>query len=174
MIDLHAMPGSCNGFDNGGRNGTVAFGTGDTVADAKAVVQLIANKYAQKQYQDVVVAIQVMNEPLPYSINGDADVVEQYYKDAYGNVRVVSDTPVVIHDGFQQGTFWNDVLQAPGVQGVIVDHHEYQVFTPELIGLSPEVSLSPLTSCIAPNLTRREKATRPQSLQQLLVLRLQR
>ena len=65
VIDLHGAPGSQNGFDNSGQNGTVGWGEGNTIPDTRAVLQLIANKYAKTEYQDVVVAIQLLNEPQP-------------------------------------------------------------------------------------------------------------
>ena len=77
------------------------------------VIQLIANKYAQKEYQDVVVGIELLNEPLAESLPGGTNAVVQYYKDAYGNVRKISDTPCILSDAFQNGTFWNDVLTEP-------------------------------------------------------------
>ena len=146
IIDLHGGVGSQNGFDNSGHNGTVGFGTGSTVDDTLAVVQLIANKYAQKQYQDVVVGIELLNEPMAANVSGGPDTVVQFVNDGFGDVRSISDTPVVIHDGFQPGTFWNGVLVPPKAQDVIVDHHEYQVFTQEFIDMSAEVSIRPHTS----------------------------
>lgn len=138
-IDLHGAPGSQNGFDNSGHNGTVAWTTGTTVADTRSVIQLIANKYAKQEYQDVVVGLELLNEPLPSKLAGGTDAVLQYYKDGYGDVRVISDTPVIIQDAFQNGSFFDGTLVAPAAQGVVVDHHEYQVFTDALIALSPEV-----------------------------------
>ena len=138
-IDLHGAPGSQNGFDNSGHNGTVGWGTGSTVTDTLSVIQQIANKYAQDQYQDVVVAIEVLNEPLATSIAGGLDTVLGYYDNAYGDIRSISDTEVMVHDAFQTGTTFNDVLTTSG-GNVVIDHHEYQVFTEELINLSPDVS----------------------------------
>lgn len=105
-IDLHGAPGSQNGFDNSGHNGSVSWGDGYTVADTLAVIQLIANKYAQPSYQRVVTAIEVMNEPLIYEVGGGPATLFQYYKDAYGDVRVIGETPVILHDAFQNGTYW--------------------------------------------------------------------
>ena len=139
-IDLHGAPGSQNGYDNSGHNGSIGWGTGSTVSDTRSIIQQIANKYAQQEYQDCVVAIEVLNEPLATKISGGPDTVVQYYKDAYGDIRIVSDTPVILHDAFENGTFWDGTLTAPGSSNVIIDHHEYQVFTPELIDLSPDVS----------------------------------
>ena len=138
-IDLHGAPGSQNGFDNSGHNGTVGWGTGSTVANTLSVIQQIANKYAQDQYQDVVAAIEVLNEPLATSIAGGLDTVLGYYDNAYGDIRSISDTEVMVHDAFQTGTTFNDVLTSSG-GNVVIDHHEYQVFTEELINLSPDVS----------------------------------
>ena len=117
-IDLHGAPGSQNGFDNSGQRiltpDTPKWTTGDTVKQTLAVIQLIANKYAQPSYQDVVVAIELLNEPLASKLAGGTDAVVQYYNDAYGDVRQVSDSPVILHDAFQNGTFWNGVLTSPG------------------------------------------------------------
>jgi len=136
-IDLHGAPGSQNGYDNSGHNGTIGWSTGNTIPDTRAVLQKIANK---QEYQDVVVAIELLNEPLSPKIPQGVDSVVQYYKDTYGDVRAVSDTPVVLHDAFQTGTFWDGILTTPGANGVIIDHHEYQVFTDELVALSVNVN----------------------------------
>ncbi|KAL9132028.1 MAG: hypothetical protein Q9217_000156 [Psora testacea] len=139
LIDLHGGPGSQNGYDNSGHNGTIGWSaSGNSVADTRVVIQQIAAQYAQPSYQDVVVGIELLNEPLASKLAGGTDAVVQYYKGGYGDVRNISDTPVVVHDAFQQGTFWDGVLTTPDAQGVIIDHHEYQVFTEELIALSPE------------------------------------
>ena len=141
LLDLHGAPDSQNGYDNSGHNGTVGWtGSQESIEDTRAVIQKIANNYAQDTYQDVVAGIELLNEPLSSKLPGGTDALVQYYKDSYGDVRVVSDTPVVLHDAFQNGTFWNDVLPSSDAQGVIIDHHEYQVFTDELVALSPDVS----------------------------------
>ncbi len=117
----------------------MGWGTGSTVTDTLSVLQQIANKYAQDQYQDVVAAIEVLNEPLATSIAGGLDTVLGYYDNAYGDIRSISDTEVMLHDAFQTGTTFNNVLTSSG-GNVVIDHHEYQVFTEELINLSPDVS----------------------------------
>lgn len=144
-IDLHAAPGSQNGFDNSGHKGDVGWGKGSTVKDTLTVIQTIANKYAQRSYQDVVVAIELLNEPLASSIEGDGvGEVMQFYKDGFGEVRTVSDTPVVMHDAFVNSSTFDGTLSWPG-QDVLIDHHEYQVFTDALLDKSPQVRLAPIT-----------------------------
>ncbi len=118
----------------------MGWGEGSTVSDTRSVIQQIANKYAQTEYHDVVVAIETLNEPLATSISGGPDTVVQFDKDAYGDIMAVSDTEVMLHDAFQTGTFWNNILSGSDASNVVIDHHEYQVFTEKLIDLSPEVS----------------------------------
>ena len=148
IIDLHGAPGSQNGYDNSGHRlgqltqqsfvNAPTWTQGDTVKQTLSVIQKIADKYAQKEYQDVVVGIELLNEPNPSTLQGGTGAVVQYSKDAYGNVRTVSDTPTIIHDAFQTGSFWDGTLTPPGAQNVIIDHHEYQVFSTEQLQLSPQ------------------------------------
>lgn len=137
-IDLHGAPGSQNGFDNSGhRIATPGWQQGDTVAQTLAVLETITAKYAQPSYQDVVVAIELLNEPLSSELN--FDTLKQFYRDGYGQVRAVSDTTVMLHDGFVSPKTWNGFLSVSdnNSQNVAVDHHEYQVFTDDLVALQP-------------------------------------
>lgn len=97
--------------------------------------------------QDVVVAIQFLNEPFLRMI--DKDMVRQFYRDAFFNLREISDTPAMLHDGFLDPTWMNGFLtpQDNNAQGVIVDHHEYQIFG-DGVGLSVEEHLTLTLSLI--------------------------
>lgn len=108
-IDLHGAPGSQNGFDNSGHKvATPGWQQGDTVAQTLAVLETISTKYAQTQYQDVVVGVELLNEPLSSELNVDA--LKQFYRNGFGQVRAVSDTPVILHDGFEAPSAWNGFL----------------------------------------------------------------
>ncbi|KAL8740803.1 MAG: hypothetical protein Q9190_006529 [Brigantiaea leucoxantha] len=141
-IDLHGAPLSQNGYDNSGHlikePQTPGWTQGDSVDQTLSVLQLIANKYAQTSYQDVVIGIELLNEPLASNLTGGIDSVIQFYKDGYGDVRKISDTPVVLHDAFQVGSYFDNVLPPPQSTGVVIDHHEYQVFSDKLLQLSPQ------------------------------------
>ena len=147
-IDLHGAPGSQNGYDNSGHRlgqltqqsfvNAPTWTQGDTVDQTLNVIGKIAGKYAKQSYQDVVVGIELLNEPNPKTLQGGTDAVVQYSKDAYGRVRDVSNTHTIIHDAFQNGSFWDGTLLPPGAQNVIIDHHEYQVFSNEQLQLSPQ------------------------------------
>ncbi len=73
------------------------------------MLKQISDKYAKAEYQDVVVAIELLNEPLP-SGTLSVDTVRQFYRDGFGRVREVSDTPVVFHDAFRPVSEWNGFL----------------------------------------------------------------
>ncbi len=45
--------------------------------------------------QDVVIAIELLNEP--YLSKLDPNMVKNFYQDGYNNLRKISDTPAMIH-----------------------------------------------------------------------------
>lgn len=139
IIDLHGAPGSQNGFDNSGqRLDNPGWTSGNTVKQTLQVLNTIQQKYAQTKYQDVVVGIQLLNEPMISKL--DENTVLQFYRDGYGQTRAVSDTPVVLHDGFKNANTFNGFLTPSdnNAQHVAMDHHEYQVFDNGLIAMSPQ------------------------------------
>ena len=118
-VDLHGAPGSQNGFDNSGRrSSSVAFQQGDNVRRTLSVLRQISDRYAHQQ--DVVVAIELLNEPLGPRL--DIDSLRQFYRDGYGNVRVNSDTPVVMSDAFSPASAWKGFLtpQDGGSNGALI------------------------------------------------------
>ena len=92
--------------------------------------------------QDVVVAIQPVNEPFLAKVL--QDTVRQFYRDAYYNLREVSDTPIALHDGFSDPSWMNGFLtpRDDDAQGVIVDHHQYQIFGAGLVAMGVEQHLA--------------------------------
>lgn len=140
IIDLHGAPGSQNGYDNSGKRVTrPGWQQGDTVQQTLQVLKTISQKYAQTQYQDVVIGLELLNEPALYFDEINYDVTKQFYRDGYGQVRDVSDTPVILHDGFKAPNTWNGFLTPSdnNAQNVAMDHHEYQVFDSGLLAKSP-------------------------------------
>jgi len=141
IIDLHGAPGSQNGFDNSGqRMERPQWQNGDTIRQTLQVLKTISAKYAQTKYQDVIIGIQLLNEPALYFDNLSLDVTKQFYRDGYGQVRDTSDTPVILHDGFKAPSSWNGFLTPSdnNAQNVAIDHHDYQVFNVDLLRMSPQ------------------------------------
>ena len=103
--------------------------------------------------QDVVVAIQFLNEP--FLLKLDQNVVKQFYHDAYYNLRDISDTPAILHDGFENPSWLNGFLtkQDNDARNVIVDHHEYQIFDSRLNAMSVDQHVALACNSVRRNLT---------------------
>lgn len=72
-IDLHGAPGSQNGFDNSGWRDHLEWQNGNNVQLTVEVIRELANRYAGGGYNDVVTAIEVLNERVlfpPIDIGG--------------------------------------------------------------------------------------------------------
>ncbi|KAF2116131.1 glycoside hydrolase superfamily [Lophiotrema nucula] len=137
IIDLHGAPKSQNGFDHSGHKmGSPTWGQGDSIVQTHKVLKTLESKYAIASMQDVVIAIEVLNEPFLSKL--DLNMVKQFYRDSYNNLRKISDTPAMLHDGFWDPVWMNGFLTPSdnNAQNVIVDHHEYQVFDPNLVAMS--------------------------------------
>lgn len=132
-IDLHGTPGSQNGFDNSGYRDQIKWQSNDCYYYnlTYSVLGEIAKKYSAAQYDDVVIGIELVNEPLGPSLNKEQ--LLEYYNNGYSIVRDSGDVPVIIHDAFfQLDYYWDSVLNTeydPNVWDVIVDHHHYQIFS---------------------------------------------
>lgn len=138
-IDLHGAPLSQNGFDNSGqRTDTPQWTAQDSVPFTVGVIQQISQKYASSAYADVVVGIELLNEPLMSALPGGRSATQGYYQSGFSTVRQTGQTPVIFHDGFANPNSWNGFLTGQGSNGAIVDHHEYQVFSNGDVAMSPE------------------------------------
>jgi glucan 1,3-beta-glucosidase len=146
-IDLHGAPLSQNGFDNSGqRTSTPNWSTGDSIAFTENIMTTIAKKYQSSDYADVIAGIELLNEPLMSALPGGRDATQGYYQDGFDIVRAAGDSYVIIQDGFDNPNSWNGFLTGSGTSGAILDHHEYQVFTNELVALTPEEHVSAVAS----------------------------
>lgn len=133
-----------NGFDNSGQRLQTPPGpqwqAGGNVPHTLDILKQIQTKYGDSQYDDVIAAIEVLNEPLNSADTMNLDTTKQYSRDAYGNQRTISQTRVVmIQDGFENPSSYNGWLTPSdnNAQWVALDHHEYQVFTDELVAMQP-------------------------------------
>jgi len=91
----------------------------------------------------VVTAIELLNEPFGFSLNLGA--LKKFYYDGWGTIRDSNgDTAVVIHDAFQDVVnFWNGFMnQQSGVNHVMLDTHQYQIFDQGQVSQSPSQHVS--------------------------------
>lgn len=136
--------GSQNGFDNSGRLGAINWQKSDKGAKKTIkTIKALSERYAK--FTDVVTAIQPVNEPMGSNNALDMGQVKKYYYDAWGTVRDSNnDTAVVIHDAFQDmDNYWNGFMNAgSGVWNVILDTHQYQIFSDDQVAMSPSAHIT--------------------------------
>ena len=136
-------PLSQNGQDNSGQRTSSPGWTSSNSVDATlGVIGQIAHKYGGSDYADVISGIELLNEPKLSAIPGGKGATQGYYQSGFDVVRGVGPAPVIIQDGLAAPSSWNGFLSGQGTSGAIVDHHEYQVFTNDLVALSPEDHVS--------------------------------
>lgn len=127
-IDLHGAAGSQNGFDNSGIRDQIEFQQDNNVNVTLTALQAIFDKYGGKEYLDVIVGIELLNEPLGSSL--DMDQLNLFWKWAYENLRSTGSVQnVIIQDAFTQSGYFNDKFLLDDYWGVVIDHHHYQVFS---------------------------------------------
>jgi glucan 1,3-beta-glucosidase len=118
-------------------------------------LQNLANRYAGAT--DVVTAIQLLNEPM--GPNLDQGALKKFYYDGWGNIRNANgDTAVVIHDAFFDPiSYWNGFMgPGSGVNNVMLDHHNYQIFSDGEVAMSPQQHVSAACSS-GPNFRQCDK-----------------
>ncbi|KAI0273720.1 glycoside hydrolase superfamily [Gloeopeniophorella convolvens] len=133
-LDLHALPGSQNGWNHSGKLGTVNVLNGTMgLANAQRsldYIRILAEFISQPQYKDVVVMFGVTNEPQSTFIGQEN--LSRYYLQAYNLVREASgigagNGPMIsYHDGFVGLNGWAGFL--PGADRISLDYHPYLCF----------------------------------------------
>ncbi|KAF9449843.1 glycoside hydrolase family 5 protein [Macrolepiota fuliginosa MF-IS2] len=133
-IDLHALPGSQNGWNHSGRLGTVGVLNGPMgYANAQRsldIIRVLAEFISQPQYKDVVTMFGIVNEP-QQSVMGQ-DALTRFYLEGYNIVRNAGGTGegngpwVSIHDGFSALSQWAGVF--PNADRLSLDSHPYICF----------------------------------------------
>lgn len=134
LVDLHGAPGGQNGFDNSGIAGVVDWQKGNNLDRTISVLETMTRKYGCKSYADVVIGIELVNEPISWEPN-QFNVTQAWTKKAYKAVRAAATNPhlqIVMHDSFTTPWAWTDV--ARGINGNVsidtapfaIDTHLYQ------------------------------------------------
>jgi glucan 1,3-beta-glucosidase len=145
LIDLHTVPGSQNGFDNGGICGVCTFHTKpENVEFALTVLERLAARYRD---HPSLWGVQVLNEPISQELWDAIDIptrypavdpeeaarsepvptefLKRFYRDAYQRIRAAApDATVVFHDGFRIKE-WEGFFTPPDFENVVLDTHPY-------------------------------------------------
>jgi len=133
-LDFHALPGSQNGWDHSGRNGTVNMMNGVMgIANAQRSItylRIFTEFISQNQYKDVVPVLGIANDIL-WEVIGQVGVQSFYYA-AYTALRAStgigagSGPLIAIQDGFQGVFVWEGFLQ--GADRLALDQHPFLAF----------------------------------------------
>lgn len=132
-VDCHGSPGSQNGFDNSGQAGSANWQFGDNIQQSISVLTQMAAKYGSSDYSDVVVGLELVNEPISWG-NNQLSTTLQFARDAYAQVKSASANPhlnVIMHDSFVPATQWSSLPSDVGTttsRQFHLDTHLYQVF----------------------------------------------
>ncbi|CAA7267896.1 unnamed protein product [Cyclocybe aegerita] len=151
-LDLHALPGSQNGWNHSGRLGTTGFLNGPMgYANAQRsldYIRILAEFISQPQYKDVVTIFGIINEPQG-SVMGQ-DALARFYLEAYNIIRTAGGTGegngpyVSIHDGFFPRTDWTNTF--PNADRITLDSHPYLCFNGQSSAPISTYATTPCTS----------------------------
>ncbi|PAV16045.1 glycoside hydrolase family 5 [Pyrrhoderma noxium] len=141
IVDLHGAPGSQNGYDNSGqRTNNPVWATNDAnVNRTLEILSVIADNIG-----GMIDVLELLNEPAGFTNSQWASVIHQFWQDGYNVVRTVagSSMKIMIGDAFLGVQSWEDFLQYPSAQGVMIDYHEYQIFSVDELTRSEDEHIS--------------------------------
>lgn len=144
LLDLHTVPYSQNGYDNGGITGVCKWCKHpEEVEFALTVLERLAKRYGTRKG---LYGIEVLNEPSSWIVyrtapsTGKAEDKEEakgsgyvpmpflkdFYTKAYRRLRAIlpEEKTIVFHDGFRF-TSWNRFFETSGMKNVALDTHIY-------------------------------------------------
>ncbi|KAG5717966.1 putative glucan 1,3-beta-glucosidase D [Termitomyces sp. T112] len=133
-LDLHAAPGSQNGWNHSGRLGTINVLNGPMgYANAQRTldyIRILAEFISQPQYSSVVTMFGILNEPQGPTVGQDA--LARFYMEAYNIVRNAGGIGenkgpfISFHDGFLPRSQWAG--EFPNADRMSIDTHPYICF----------------------------------------------
>ncbi|KAG6382083.1 glycoside hydrolase family 5 protein [Boletus reticuloceps] len=133
-LDFHTIPGSQNGYNHSGKEGSINFLNGVMgMANAERAlnyIRIIAEFISQPEWQPVVPVFSIMNEPILSTIGKDQ--LTSFYLAVHDMIRDITGVGeghgayIAIHDGFQGVASWAGFLQ--GSDRIILDTHPYFAF----------------------------------------------
>ncbi|KAJ3517946.1 hypothetical protein NLJ89_g179 [Agrocybe chaxingu] len=128
ILDLHGAPGSQNGYDNSGQRTANPVWALNPANVTRTIDTL---RFLAKEVGDQVAVIELLNEAAGFRGNDWASVTREFWQDAYDAVREVAGDQVyiMIGDAFLGVNSWTNFLTPPRGHGVLMDFHEYQIFS---------------------------------------------
>ncbi|KAL5128657.1 putative glucan 1,3-beta-glucosidase A [Glycine soja] len=132
IIDLHAAPGSQNGFDSSStRDGSLEWGkTYENIKQTVYVIDFLTARYAKNPS---LYAVELLNEPLFPNVTLES--LTKYYNDAYNAVRRHSSTAYVVLSNRLDLSSQLEIPNtkelfplATGLRRCVIDVHYYNLY----------------------------------------------
>ncbi|OMO94249.1 Glycoside hydrolase, family 5 [Corchorus olitorius] len=127
IIDLHAAPGSQNGYEHSSsRDGSLEWGkTDETLQKSVAVIDFLTARYVKNPS---FYAIELINEPRAPMVS--LETLIKYYKAGYKAVRKHSSKVYVMLSNRLGATDPTELVPlARGLKGSVIDYHSYVLFS---------------------------------------------
>ncbi|MCO5556514.1 hypothetical protein L7F22_010063 [Adiantum nelumboides] len=138
ILDLHTAPGSQNGYDSSGEQGTIGFATApNATQNAQRTISALTKMQdlyvTNTSFGGVVKMLEVLNEPLCANIG--QSYVASFYQSAYQalNASVAMGVKVLMHDCFADLQTWESKLADATVwkaETFAMDTHRYHAYAP--------------------------------------------
>ncbi|XP_078164721.1 putative glucan 1,3-beta-glucosidase A [Carex rostrata] len=138
IVDLHAAPGSQNGFEHSAsRDGSQEWGTTDeNIAQTVNVIDFLASRYAKRSG---LLAIELISEPL--APKATLDSLKKYYQEGYNVVRKYTSNAYVIMSNRLSASSTELLQFASGFQKSVLDVHYYNLFTSEFTTMTVQQNI---------------------------------
>lgn len=136
-LDLHGAPGSQNGWNHSGHQGTIGWLNGtDGTLNGQRTIEIhdqLSQFFTQPRYKNIITLYGLVNEPRMTSL--DTQTVMTWSQNAISTIQGNGfDGLIIIGDGFMGLENWQG--QLTGVQNVVLDAHQYVIFNNEQIVLN--------------------------------------
>ena len=142
-LDLHGLPGSQNGWNHSGRQGSIGWING-TDGDLNAQRSLdihdqLSQFFSQPRYKNIVGVYGLANEPKMISLP-TAKVLEWTTKAVNIARKNGIEAAIAFGDGFMGLTKWQG--QFSGLQNMVLDAHQYVIFNIDQLGFDHKTKLN--------------------------------
>ncbi|KAI8014077.1 Glucan 1,3-beta-glucosidase A [Camellia lanceoleosa] len=139
IIDLHAAPGSQNGYEHSSsRDGSQEWGLSDqNIQETVNVIDFLTSRYANNPS---LYAVELLNEPL--SPGASLDSLNKYYNAGYNVVRKYSSTAYVIMSNRLGAIDPQELFPiASSLEGSVIDIHYYNLFSNSFNNMSVQQNI---------------------------------
>ncbi|CAA7401014.1 unnamed protein product [Spirodela intermedia] len=139
IINLHAAPGSQNGYEHSGtRDGRIEWGVAaGSVEKTVSVIEFLSQRYAGRPS---LIAVELINEPRAEGV--PFDKLKSYYQAGYDAVRRHTTTAYVIMSARLSADDTEFIPFASSLDGTVLDVHYYHVYSIMFLGWTAQQNIN--------------------------------